>query len=345
MLTQISNGFHNKFHCHSRSSYDKVYKQLETCALVNKQTVSCIEILQDDVNTSKDPERVQSAYKSLVEIYMTCMNIERNWLPLFRKAFESVVGDQNIRDHVKVYIKYLKILRNLNDYEALLKSSIHMLELYPEEYMPMDMVCWVYVNKYFDNEFKFQVRILQRIFLWKVVKIVKIEFNWLCHVSISICRILCQIQLNFMQIKCSNWAHHIRQAMLLWRKASIYMRLRATSLPGTSSIKVHSQFDLIWFKPLHFTINCILFSANSILNEDAVCLRFLADTHLKLHAFTCAEYCYTKIKAVNLNYMRSLVEQNSQAKCLEALTIASKIENDSKLTDEERAQLTELIVK
>lgn len=142
-----------------------MYKQLETCALVNKQTVSCIEILQDDVNTSKDPERVQSAYKSLVEIYMTCMNIERNWLPLFRKAFESVVGDQNIRDHVKVYIKYLKILRNLNDYEALLKSSIHMLELYPEEYMPMDMVCWVYVNKYFDNEFKFQVRILQRIFL------------------------------------------------------------------------------------------------------------------------------------------------------------------------------------
>lgn len=92
-------------------------------------------------------------------------------------------------------------------------------------------------------------------------------------------------------------------------------------------------------------MNCISFSANGILNEDIVCLRFLADTHLKLHAFTLAEYCYAKSKTVNLNYVRSLVEQNSQVKCLEALTIALKIENNNKQTDEERAQLTELIIK
>lgn len=135
-----------------------MHRQLETCALVNKVTSTCIEILQNEVNTANDEERVRSAYKSLVEIYMTCTSIDRSWLPLFRKAFEAIVGDRGIRDHNKVYVKYLKILRSLKEYEALLKSSIRMLELYPSEYIPLDMVCLVYVNKYFENDLNFQVK-------------------------------------------------------------------------------------------------------------------------------------------------------------------------------------------
>lgn len=139
------------------SSYEKVYKQLETTALVTKTTVTCIEILQNDVNSSSDEQRIQSAYKSLVEIYMTCMNIDRTWLPLFRKAFESVVDDQSIRDHNKVYIKYLKILRNLNEFDVLLKSAVKMLDIYPTEYIPLDMICLVYVDKYYENNSDFEV--------------------------------------------------------------------------------------------------------------------------------------------------------------------------------------------
>lgn len=139
------------------SSYDKVHAQLKVCALVTKLTAICIDILNNEVNASKDEAQIQSAYKSLVEIYMTCLNIEKNWLPLFRKAFESVIEDQSIRDHSKIYIKYLKILKNLREYEVLLNESIRMLEFYPNEYIPLDMVCWIYVNKYGENDICFEV--------------------------------------------------------------------------------------------------------------------------------------------------------------------------------------------
>lgn len=114
-------------------------------------TNTCIEILDNDIKNSSsgdDEAHIQSAYKSLIEIYMTCSNIEKNWLPLFQKAFESVIKDQSIRDHSKVYIKYLKILKNLKDYAALLDNSIHMLEFYPNEFIPLDMICWIYVSLY-----------------------------------------------------------------------------------------------------------------------------------------------------------------------------------------------------
>lgn len=130
---------------------------METCALVTKTTVQCIEILQSEVSSAHDEQRIKSAYKSLVEIYMTCTNIERTWLPLFRLAFESVVGDSSIRDHCRIYIKYLKILKNLKEYELLLKSAVQMLEVYPKEYIPLDLVCFVYVKNYHQNEFDFKV--------------------------------------------------------------------------------------------------------------------------------------------------------------------------------------------
>lgn len=139
------------FSVFTSSSYEKVHKQLEVCALVTKVTNTCIEILDNEVNASNDPAQIQSAYKSLVEIYMTCLNIDKTWLQLFRKAFESVIQDQSIRDHSKVYIKYLKILKNLKQYEVLLDHSIHMLEFYPNEYIPLDMICWIYVSKYGEN--------------------------------------------------------------------------------------------------------------------------------------------------------------------------------------------------
>lgn len=102
------------------------------------------------------------------------------------------------------------------------------------------------------------------------------------------------------------------------------------------------QYFTIFYKTKS---NRILFLANNILNTDVMCLQFLANTHLKLHAFTLAEYCYTKINLVNVNYLRSLVEQGSQGKSQGALAIAPQIESDSKLSDDERAQLTEMIIK
>lgn len=82
------------------------------------------------------------------------------------------------------------------------------------------------------------------------------------------------------------------------------------------------------------------FSANS---EDELCFQLLADTHLKLHAFTLAEYCYTKIKIVNLNYLKSLVEQNTPEKTSMFLTLIDS--DEVKLTDDEKTQLTEIHIK
>lgn len=87
-------------------------------------------------------------------------------------------------------------------------------------------------------------------------------------------------------------------------------------------------------------------SANNVSNDDdKLCLSLLAETHLKLHAFTLAEYYYTKIKAMNVKYLESLVQQKCNTKCQEVIASMQIIENDSTLTDEEKQQLTEIHVK
>lgn len=121
-----------------------------------KTLTACIEILQNELNCGNE-DRIESAYRSLVEIYMNCTNIDRCWLPLFRKALECVINDVDIRDHCKVYIKYLKILKHLKDPEALLRNAVSMLDIYPKEFIPLEMVCWVFVNRYEDKTFCFDV--------------------------------------------------------------------------------------------------------------------------------------------------------------------------------------------
>lgn len=89
----------------------------------------------------------------------------------------------------------------------------------------------------------------------------------------------------------------------------------------------------------------IIVVAHNISSDDALCLQILADTHLKLHAFTLAEFNYVKIKMVNMNYLQSLVDQNSLEKGQEALKTIPSIKNSSELTDEENARLTEIYAK
>lgn len=163
---------------------------------MTKTILQCIEILQNEVNPKHDEKRIQSAYKSLVEIYMTCLNIERKWLPLFRKAFEFVISDSNIRDHCKIYIKYLKILKNLDENEMLLKSSTEMLESYPNEYIPMDMVCLVYVKNYNNPSFDFQVS-----GKFRNILLLRLQ-NGIIN---SICRVLLLIRLIRILIKYWEW--------------------------------------------------------------------------------------------------------------------------------------------
>lgn len=74
-------------------------------------------------------------------------------------------------------------------------------------------------------------------------------------------------------------------------------------------------------------------------------MRLLADTHLKLHAFTLAEFCYTKTKTINLNYLQSLVEQNNAVKSQEALSAVATLENELTLTDEEKIELKVILIK
>lgn len=73
-------------------------------------------------------------------------------------------------------------------------------------------------------------------------------------------------------------------------------------------------------------------------------MRLLADTHLKLHAFTLAEYCYAKSKTINLSYLQSLVHQNNATKCQEALAALPTVENEA-LTDVEKIELTVVLIK
>lgn len=86
-------------------------------------------------------------------------------------------------------------------------------------------------------------------------------------------------------------------------------------------------------------------TANNISNDDALCLRLLADTHRHMHAFTLAEYYYVKTKTVNLEHLQCLVEQQCNEKCQEAIAIIPTIESDATLTTEEKSLLIEIFAK
>lgn len=121
---------------------------MRLCALVVKISNQCIAILDDEVTESNDKNRVFSAYQSLVHIYMESSNVDKSWLQLFRESFEAIINDRTVHEHAKVFTKYLRILKYLRDSEALLAQSIEMLSLYPTEYVPLDMICWLYVERF-----------------------------------------------------------------------------------------------------------------------------------------------------------------------------------------------------
>lgn len=88
----------------------------------------------------------------------------------------------------------------------------------------------------------------------------------------------------------------------------------------------------------------ILFNlANSNSAFNAACLKTLADTHLKLHAFTLAEYCYVTSKTENIDLVRCLVEQRNPIKCKEALWLTGIMH--STVADDVKSELIELEAK
>lgn len=48
---------------------------------------------------------------------------------------------------------------------------------------------------------------------------------------------------------------------------------------------------------------------------------------------------------MNVKYLQSLVEQNNTAKCTDALTAITSIENGSTLTNEDKIELTVVLIK
>lgn len=94
--------------------------------------------------------------------------------------------------------------------------------------------------------------------------------------------------------------------------------------------------------------NADSFSANNNAHEkddNNLCLRLLGDTHLKLHAYTLAEYCYWTSRTVNLNYLISLVEQNVESKCKDAIALIPKVNNNAALIESNRNSLAETFIK
>lgn len=76
---------------------------------------------------------------------------------------------------------------------------------------------------------------------------------------------------------------------------------------------------------------------------NVTCLKALGDTHLKLHAFTLAEYCYVKSKTENIDLVRCLVEQRNPKKCKEALCLTGLMHSTD--DDQTEAELIELEAK
>lgn len=134
-----------------------MHRKVELVASVTNLTNSCIEFLQNEITNSKDEGRVRSAYLTLIDIFMNNTNIDKKWMELFQEAFEIAIVDRTFKNHIKVFIKYLKILNNLKKYELLLSKAIEMLSIYPDEYIPLDMICRVYTEKFTETDFPFNV--------------------------------------------------------------------------------------------------------------------------------------------------------------------------------------------
>lgn len=139
------------------SKYSEVHRKIELVASVTSLTNSCIEFLKKEITKSKDESRVRSAYFTLIEIFMNNTCIDKKWLELFQEAFELVIDDRTFNNHVKVFIKYLKILNHLKKYEMVLTKSVEMLSIYPNEYFPLDMICRIYSENFAQPEFPFDV--------------------------------------------------------------------------------------------------------------------------------------------------------------------------------------------
>lgn len=134
-----------------------MHRKVELVASVTNITNSCIEFLENEIIKSKDDGRVRSAYFTLIDIFLNNTNIDKKWLELFQEAFEIAIVDRTFKNHVKVFIKYLKILNNLKKNEMLLTKSIEMLNIYPKEYIPLDMICRIYTEKFNNTDFPFNV--------------------------------------------------------------------------------------------------------------------------------------------------------------------------------------------
>lgn len=74
-----------------------------------------------------------------------------------------------------------------------------------------------------------------------------------------------------------------------------------------------------------------------------LCLRVLGDTHLKLHAYTLAEYCYKASGTNTHNAIKCLVEQNKAEKWEEAFKTINRLLPNA--TDNEKDLLLEPLIK
>lgn len=91
---------------------------------------------------------------------MNNTNIDREWLQLFEETFEIFIGDRTIPQHSFKFLKYLKILKKLNKNELLIKKAQEMLSIYPKEYIPLELLCKIYVDHFDEIDSSFDVRFL-----------------------------------------------------------------------------------------------------------------------------------------------------------------------------------------
>lgn len=143
---------------HFSSKYADVHRKLEFCAAIVTLINKCISILANEIKNAKDNGRVRSAYETLLQIYMNNTNIDREWLPLFEETFEIFIGDRTITQHTLKFIKYLKILKKQNKDELLVKRAQEMLSIYPKEYIPLELLCKVYIDNFSETDSSFDVR-------------------------------------------------------------------------------------------------------------------------------------------------------------------------------------------
>lgn len=135
------------------AKYAAVYQKLETAALISKHEHLCIEIIDNDLGKATDATHINSAYSSLLVIFLQASKVNERWTKLYRNTLEHGLKDPSANNYITIFRKYLKLLYTQKRFVLVLPKCVELLASHPNEEIPLEIICKVYADTFEAGDF------------------------------------------------------------------------------------------------------------------------------------------------------------------------------------------------